>query len=168
MNEEKGVMKVETTLPENFDGTFKFTNPSDEDFVGIWGGKEYHFPAQTTSPMIIPEHSPLEVQQIRKQFAKKLAEREYFKSEQMKRFEGQERPNNVPAFNSIHQAGQYSIDDLTPYIQKCLSVLPTAQATVTETKKQPLEEKLSRNDDGELNTQAVDKKTSLKAKALQS
>jgi len=66
-------MKYETTLPEDFDGVFRFNNWSNADFVGGWGGKKYIFAAETTSPMVIPEHSPLEIQYIRKKFAKDLA-----------------------------------------------------------------------------------------------
>jgi hypothetical protein len=165
--DENNIMKHENVLPEDFDGTFRFTNWSDEDFVGIWGGKEYHFDAMSTSPMIIPEHSPVEVQHIRKKFAKNLAEREFFKSNEYKKFQNQERNSDGSVrLNSIHQAGTYSLDTLTPFIQKCLEPLPVSRVSVTEAQKDNLEEKLSRNEDGELNSQAIDRKTSLKEKAL--
>lgn len=161
-------MKYESVLPEDFDGVFRFTNDSDEDFVGKWGNKEYHFPAHTTSPMIIPAHSPLEVQQIRKKFAKDFAEREFFKSQQYGKLQSQEKNNDgSPRLNSIHQAGTYSMDDLTPFIQKCLKPLEVVKAVVTEAPTVPLEQKLSRNEEGELNTKAVDQKTSLRKKALE-
>lgn len=57
--------------------------------------------------------------------------------------------------NSIHQAGQYSLDTLAPYIQRALEPLPISQAIVTNAPRVRLEEKLSKNDDGELNTGAV-------------
>ena len=76
----KEVMAHEPVLPEDFDGTFRFTNPSEEDFIGEWGSKEYHFPAGKTVPMVMPEYSPIEIQHIRKKFAKNLAEREFYKS----------------------------------------------------------------------------------------
>lgn len=170
MNDDKtqGIMAYESTLPENFDGVFRFTNWSDEDFVGIWGKKEYHFPAQTTSPMVIPEHSPLEVQHIRKKFAKNLAEREFFKSKGYQNFMKQERnPDGSPRLNSIQQAGTYNMDQLTPFIQKCLTELPVGKAAVQPAKSENVEDKLSRNEEGNLNTEAIDKRTSLKAKALQ-
>lgn len=162
-------MKHETMLPEDFDGVFRFTNWTKEDFVGKWGGREYRFPAQSTSPMVIPEHSPIEIQHIRKKFAKDLAEREFFNSKNYDTLKGQERnPDGSVRLNSIHQAGTYNLDMLTSYIQKCLEPLPVAKAIVVEAQKERLEDKLSRNEDGEFNTEAIDKKASLKEKALRS
>ena len=164
--ETKNVMQYEPILPVNFDGTFRFTNWTDEDFIGKWGGKEYHFPSGTTSPMIISDQTPLEIQQIRKKFAKDLAEREFYKSLEYKRLQSQERnTDGTPRLNSIQQAGTYSMESLTPFIQKCLEPLPISTATVTESPKIPLEEKLTRNTEGELNTVAIDKKVSLRKKA---
>lgn len=165
MNDDS-IMKVESVLPEDFDGTFKFTNWTDEDFIGIWGKKEYRYPANSTSPMILPEHSPLEIQHIRKKFAKDLAEREFFKDQSYKTLSNQEGTPGNRTMNSIHQAATYSMDTLTPFIQKALKPLPISKAIVTEVEETPLEEKLSRNEDGEINTQAVDRKASLKEKAL--
>lgn len=165
--DDKSIMKFEPVLPADFDGVFRFTNWTDEDFVGVWGGKQYHFPAQSTSPMFIPDHSPLEIQHIRKKFAKDLAEREFPKSVAFGNLMKQERNNDgTPRLNSIHQAATYTINELTPYIQKCLEPLTITQATVTVAPKDKIEDKLTRNDDGELNTTAIDQKTSLKAKAL--
>lgn len=159
-------MKYETTLPEDFEGVFHFTNWSTEEFVGKWGGKQYRFPAETTSPMIIPEHSPLEIQHIRKKFAKDLAEREFYKTENYTRLLAQERNSDgSPRASGIHVAGSYSIDQLTPYIQKCLEPLPVSKAIVEPEKKEPLENKLSRNEDGELNTAAIGLKDNLRKKA---
>ncbi len=160
-------MKYENVLPEDFDGVFRFTNWTNHDFIGKWGGKEYLFPSETTSPMVIPDQSPLEIQYIRKKFAKDLAEQEFFKSAAYSKFMAQERnPDGTPRLNSIHQGGTYSLDELTVYIQKCLEPLPISKAIVTETVKENIEDKLTRNDDGVLNTEAIDKKTSLRAKAL--
>lgn len=171
MNEDKGIMKIESVLPEDFDGTFRFTNWTEEEFVGVWGSKEYHFPALTTSPMVIPEHSPLEVQHIRKKFAKDLSEREYFKSksyEKTRSVEGNKDEGIVqPRLNSFHMAGTYTLKDLEPYIQRCLEPLPIARASVQEAPKPiDVESTLSRNEEGNLNTEAIDRKTSLKDKAL--
>lgn len=163
------IMKPENVLPADFNGLFYFTNSwEDQPFIGKWGKKEYVFPANATSPMIIPEHSPLEIQQIRKKFAKDWAEQDFFKnSEQYKRLVGQERtPEGVAKLNSIQQAGTYTLDDLKEGIQKCLRPLEIKQAFVQVSQETPIESKLSRNDDGELNTMAVDKKTSLKDRAL--
>lgn len=168
MNEDKGIMNIENTLPEDFDGIFKFTNWSDKDFIGVWDKEEYHFPAKMQSPMHIPKHSALEIQQIRKHFALKLAEREFFNSEQYKSaYLSQERnADGTPKINSIHQAGQYSMRELTPFIQKCLEPLPQGKVRVQKTPVENLEDKLSRNDDGELNTEAIDGKISLRKKAF--
>ncbi len=169
MNDENTIMKVEKVLPVDFDGTFKFTNWSDEEFVGVWGKKQYHFPAISTSPMIMAEYSPLEVQHIRKKFAKDLAEREFFKSQKYKdTYVSQEKnPDGTPRLNSIHQAGTYSLETLTPFIQKCLEPLPIVKADVTVAVTSKMEDKLSRNEEGDLNTEAIDRKTSLKKKALE-
>ena len=165
--DDKSIMKFESMLPENFTGTFSFTNWTDEDFVGVWGGKEYHYPAMSTSPMVIPEHSPIEIQHIRKKFAKDMAEREFYKSEQYNNFLKQERnADGSPRSSGIHQAATYSLETLTPFIKKCLEDLPVTVARVTVVDRQPIEEKLTRDDDGNLNTEAIDGKTSLKAKAL--
>lgn len=163
------IMKVENVLPPGFTGVFYFTNSwEDRDFVGTWGKKHYTFPANSTSPMIIPEHSPLEIQQIRKKFAKDWAEQDFFaNSEHYKRLLAQERtPEGVAKLNSIQQAGTYTLDDLAEGIQKCLKPLPIKQAFVQQAHEAPLESKLSRNDEGDLNTTAVDKKASLRARAL--
>lgn len=166
--DDKSIMKFEATLPENFDGTFRFTNWSDEDFTAKWGSKEYTFPANSTSPMLIPEHSPIEIQHIRKKFAQNLAEREFFKSQQyQKQFISQERnPDGSPRLNGIHQAGTYNINMLAPMIQRCLEPLPVTSARVIASPTEPIENKLTRTEDGELVTEVVDKNTSLKKKAL--
>lgn len=166
MSEKDNIMKFETVLPADFDGVFRFTNASKEDFIGIWGGKEYVFPAETTSPMVIPDQSPLEIQNIRKKFAKDYAEREFYKSKSYKVMQGQEGKPGNRTMNSIHQAATYTLKDLEPWIQQCLKPLPVSKATVRSVSKEPLENKLSRNDDGELITEAIDKNTSLRNKAL--
>lgn len=163
---QDNILKYETTLPENFDGVFRFTNWSDDEFVGVWGKREYHFPANATSPMIIPEHSPLEIQHIRKKFAKDLAEREFFKSQRyelMRNPEGQMGNRNM---SGIHQATPYQMSDLTEGIQKCLQPLQIQHAFVAQVRDVPMEQKLSTNEDGDLNTVAVDKKASLRDRAL--
>lgn len=165
--DKKDIMTFEQTLPADFDGVFRFTNWTEEDFVGVWGGKEYHFPAETTSPMIMHEYSPLEIQHIRKKFAKDLAEREFFNSKGFKSMLKQERnPDGSARLNSIHSAGSYSLNELTPFIQRCLEPLTVAKALVKEAQKDKLEDRLTRNEDGELNTEAIDRKTSLRDKAL--
>lgn len=166
--ENKDIMQFSPVLPENFDGTFRFTNWTSEDFIGKWGSKEYRFPAGTTSPIVIHDQTPLEIQQIRKKFAKNLAEREFGKSSEYAKLMAQERnPDGSPRLNSIQQAGSYSLNDMSSLIQKCLEPLPAGKVEVTDAPIKDIEATLSRNEDGTLNTQAVDKKISLKNKALQ-
>lgn len=168
------VMKYEHTLPENFDGTFYFTNDSDEDFIGKWGGKEYRFAANSTSPIMIFDASPLDIQQIRKKFARDWAVKEFGRSESYQRLLNQERsPDGTPRLNSIHQAGTYSDNDLISLIQRCLKPLEVKRAQVSVVEKTPIEDKLSRDDDGELNSMVVSQnadlvkeRKSLKNKAL--
>ena len=161
------IMKYEATLPVDFNGVFTFTNWSDEDFVGRWGSKDYLFPAEASSPMLMPEFSPVEVQHIRKKFAKDLAEREFFKTTNYKRLLKQERNDDGSVrLNGMHSAGTYSLDELATLIQHCLKPLQVKKAEVKITEKPLLEDKLSRDEEGNLNTEAIDKKASLKEKAL--
>lgn len=160
------IMKYESTLPENFDGVFRFTNWSDQEFVGVWNKKQYHFPANSTSPMVIPEHSPIEIQHIRKKFAKDLAEREFFKGNKYELIRAPEGTMGNRTMSGIHTAGAYTMDDLKEGIQACLRPLELTRATVTAVNEVPLEAKLSRNEDGELNTTALKGKESLKERAL--
>lgn len=167
VDKKEDIMKYETVLPVDFDGVFRFTNWTDEEFIGVWNKKEYHFPAKATSPMIIPEHSPLEIQHIRKKFAKDLAEIEFYKSRKYKQFMKQERnPDGSARLNSIHQSATYNLDDLTEGIQNCLKPLSVQKALVSTKDDIPLEKTLTRNDDGELNSVAIDKKASLRERAL--
>lgn len=160
------IMKYESTLPENFDGVFRFTNWTDQEFVGVWNKKQYHFPANSTSPMVIPEHSPIEIQHIRKKFAKDLAEREFFKGVKYELIRAPEGTMGNRTMSGIHTAGAYTMDDLKEGIQACLRPLELVRATVTPVSEIPMESKLSRNEDGELNTTALKGKESLKERAL--
>lgn len=161
MQTYKEVMAHETTLPKDFNGTFEFTNWSDEDFVGKWGSKEYVFPAETTSEMIIHEHSPLEVQWIRKKFAKDLAEREFFKGngyENLRRIEGVRDPitNTIqPTLGSMNRANSYNLDMLAPFIQKALLPLEKSKATVRRGVTANIEDVLRTDQDGSLITGAI-------------
>lgn len=163
MSEEKGFKPV---LPPDFDGVFRFTNWTKQDFSGTWGKKEYLFPAMRTTPMIIPEHSPVEIQNIRKKFAKDLAEREFFKSKEYKLLADQEGKPGNRTMTGIHQAGQYSIDDLAKLIQKGLEPLEGAQSVSQDMNLPKVEDKLTRDEEGSLRTEAVDPKKSLVQKAL--
>lgn len=154
--EKKDIMAFEPTLPENFNGVFYFTNWTDEEFVGVWNKEEHHFAPNSTAPMVMHNFSPLEIQHIRKKFAKDLAEREFFKSQNYNAFKKQETNNDGSArLNSIHQAGTYALKELTPFIQRCLEPLQISTAVVTKANVENLEEKLSLSEKGKPNSKAV-------------
>lgn len=104
-----------------FDGVFRFTNATETDFTAQWNNIEYTFPAKSTVPMIIPGETPENVQNIRKLFARKLAEREFFNSSEYQRL-----VDLAKGFG-----GSYDEKVLEKYIQSCLEPLPLAKATVT-------------------------------------
>lgn len=159
-------MKFESILPSNFDGVFRFTNPSDEDFIGKWNSREYLFPAKSTTPMVMTDESPLQIQHIRKKFARDLAEREFFRSKDYKMMAGQEGKPGNRTMSGIHQAATYTLDDLTPFIQKCLIPLAPAEMKSAMVEKPVIvEDKLTRNDKGQLNSEVVEQGTDLHTRA---
>jgi hypothetical protein len=164
----RSIMDYESVLPPDFDGFFRFSNPSNEDFIGVWAGREYLFPKLSTVPIVIPEHSPIEVQHIRKKFAKDLAEREFYKSKSYKEKRDQEGKSGNRIFNSIHQAATYTLSDLEPYIQACLKPLAVSKLVSKPAEKVRVEDKLHLRDDGSFNTEVLaNDKISLKKKALE-
>lgn len=168
MSEENNIMSYESVLPPDFDGVFRFSNPSNEDFIGVWDSKEYLFPAGTTTPLVMTGHSPLEVQHIRKKFAKDLAEREFYKSKGYKAMAKQEGTPGNRTFSGIHQAPTYTLKELEPYIKECLKPLPASKLTSKPAQREKVEDKLHKKDDGSYATEAIDSKTSLRQKALNS
>lgn len=105
------------------DGVFYFTNPTDEDFTVLWNNKEYTFKPKTTVPLVVSGESPENIQEIRKRFAKKLAEREFFKSKRYK--ELVKKGGDLPAtYNEDDEYGQM--------IQACLTPLPKANLEVKD------------------------------------
>lgn len=108
-------------LPIDFDGVFRFTNASEEDFKARWNSIEYTFPAMKTTPMIIPGATPEQVQNIRKKFAREWGERQFYKTQKFLSM------NNVPMGGS---PALYTDSDLTPFVQMCLDPLPVGQATL--------------------------------------
>jgi hypothetical protein len=156
MDAIKEIMKVESTLPEDWNGTFYFTNWTEEEFVGRYNSKDYHFAPMTTAPMIMPDFSPIQIQQIRKKFAKDLAEKELGNTAMYKRFLKQEKNDDgSPRLSSMQKAATYSTDDLASLIQKGLTALPKSKAKITESNLPKVEDKLSKNEDGKINTRAV-------------
>ncbi len=114
-------MNENSILPTDFDGVFRFTNFTESEFIGKWGGIEYIFPAQSTSPMVIPNATPEEVQHIRKKFAKELAVQEFYKSQKFNAMNAHV-PGGSPA--------TYTDSDLEPFAQKCLEPLPIKMAVL--------------------------------------
>lgn len=113
-------------LPENFDGVFRFTNYTDEDFTAKWNSVEYTFPAQSTSPLIIPGETPEGVQSIRKKFARELAEQVFYKSEKGIKMNSKEAGPRPALFTD---------SDLAPYIQRSLEPLEPAAASTKVVKE---------------------------------
>lgn len=109
MNQEKNI------LPADFDGVFRFTNFSKNEFKARWNNVEYTFPALSTTPMVIPGETPEAVQSIRKKFAKELALREFYASPEFIGMQDEGKLGTPPL---------YTDEDLAPYIQRCLEPLP--------------------------------------------
>ncbi len=150
-------MKEDTILPVGFNGTFYFTNFTKEEFKAKWNKKEYTFPPESTVPLIILDATPVEVQSIRKKFAKELAEREFFKSDRYKTLDGM---NPRGQNNSFRTAVGYQGSDLNVYIDKCLNpmeVKPIQVAHVTS----DFEDKLHKDDKNQPITPVVDQSTNL-------
>jgi len=111
---------------QDFDGVFRFTNASKEDFIFLWNNKEYKFPAGKCSPMVIDNATDLEKQEIRKKAAKKYAEREFFKSE------GYDKLVAIGNSTKMGIPPTYTDDELAPWIQQCLEPLPVGKVEVKE------------------------------------
>lgn len=128
---------------EEFDGVFRFSNNSDEDFKALWNNKEYTFEAHTRSPIIIPNETAENIQEIRKKWAYKWAEREWFKGEQYKRMK--DMGNGLPPTRQDA--------DLEPLIQMCLEPLPLSKATVKDGKPEVIRSKSTKaiSEDANLN-----------------
>lgn len=113
---------------QDFDGVFRFTNATNEDFKALWNNKEYVFKAGTCSPMIISGETDEARQEIRKKFAYKLALREFYKSNDYMHMKDQGQ--GLPP--------TYDESILNPWIQQCLEKLPESRAEVTEVKTEPI------------------------------
>lgn len=145
----------ENVLPKDFDGTFKFTNYTNEEFKARWNSIEYTFPPMKTIPLIIPNATPLEVQNIRKKFARELATREWYKTP---KFIGMNTlvPGGTPAL--------YTDSDIAPLVQKCLDPLPLAQATAVVIEKHE-DDKFTTDAKGRKRTRVLDQNESLVSQA---
>ncbi len=116
---------IETTsvIPRAFDGVFRFTNFTDREFITEWNNKEYVFPANSTVPLIIPDESSLNIQNIRKAFAKRLAIREFYSGSEYARLNAMTSNGVPPTFNE---------KQLEPLIERCLEPLPITSIEVHE------------------------------------
>lgn len=117
---------IKNAPSQEFTGVFYFTNATDEDFSVSWNSVEYTFKANTMSPLIISGESLENIQNIRKLFARKLAEREFFKSPRY--FELKSMGNGLPPI--------FDEKELEPFVQACLAPLPIAKAETKELPKQ--------------------------------
>lgn len=143
-------MNQDIKLPENFDGVFKFTNFSDEDFSTLWNSIEYTFPKESTVPMIISGESPENVQAIRRKFAHRLAEREFFKSDRYNSLNELTKKNGIPPSVDMEKEPFY-----IECVQKCLEPLQIGKITLKKASKS--ETTVSEY------TKVLDQKDSLKA-----
>ena len=158
--QEQNIMSFNPVLPTDFTGLFYFSNPTEEDFIGTWNKKEYLFKANSMTPMVMPDQTPLDIQHIRKKFAKDLAEREFFKGERYEKIRVREGERDElgmikPRGQGMSHAGTYTLDDLAPFIQKCLDPLPIEKMTVKDAAGTPIEEKLHRDNEGKLTTESI-------------
>jgi hypothetical protein len=176
MSEKSNVMERVKMLPENFDGVVRFTNWSDEDFIGRYNSKDYEFKANTTSPLFNVDltgpngepkmASPLELLNIVKKFALDLAVREWGNSQWTKDNLKRERnTDGTPRFQGMQGAATYSIDQLAPLIQKGLYVYPESKTHVSEVRRPKLEDKLSKNEKGKRSSGVVEDGSSMAALA---
>lgn len=138
-------------LPMDFDGVFRFTNFTKEDFEAMWGKVIYKFPAEKRTPIIIPSATPQEVQSIRKKFAKELAIREFYKTPKFVAMNAH-TPGGTPAL--------YTEDDLAPFIQRCLEPLPAGKV-VTKVLPPENEDKFRKDRKGKNVSKVLDQDESL-------
>lgn len=146
-------MENETTVPE-FDGVFRFTNWTDQDFTDKWDNVEYTFPALKTVPLLIPNHTPEQIQVIRKKFALALATKAFYESDKFKGLDlsvEDSQAGKTPAL--------YTDKDIAPYVQRALEPLAVSQAKV---KAAPTAEiHLATDDKGKKVTKVLDDGESL-------
>lgn len=136
-------------FPQEFDGRFFFTNWSDTDITFMWNKVPYTYPANKTSPILIPSESLEGIQNIRKQWAEQLAEREYLKSDSISWKKGgmEAKPGEGESMHAAlayiplvknRQTGEWDErSPLAPLAMKCLEPLAmtTVKAGVAEHKE---------------------------------
>ncbi len=120
---------------KEFDGVFRFTNATDEDFKFFWNSKEYLFPAGKMTPMIIANETLESIQEIRKMAAYKLAVREFYR--------GNIKDDVGNTYTKLSKMGNglppvFDEKILESTIETCLKPLPAAKSTVKDVvKRQP-------------------------------
>lgn len=121
-------------IDNDFDGVFKFTNPTTEDYKHLWNNIEYTFPAMSTSPMIIPNETLENIQEIRKRFAYDLAVKRFYGGKEYHRLN--KMGNGIPP----------TFDEklLQPMIDECLKPLPVVKAIVRKIEKPVVKAKVSK------------------------
>ena len=110
-------------VAQQFNGQFIFSNPDTEDFTGFWNGTAYTFKALSTSPLYILDANPIETQEIRKQFARKLGERMFGKTKKYAKLEKDSEGKPVP------RNYDYATE-IQPFVDQCLKPLPKAEPIV--------------------------------------
>lgn len=114
-----------------FDGVFRFTNPTKKDRKYLWNNKEYTFPAESTVPLVIMGEPLENIQEIRKRFAYRMAEERFY--------EGEVAPTGEN-YNAMKVQGNglpptFDSKILDPWIQECLKPLTLAKAQISEVPK---------------------------------
>lgn len=108
------------------DGVFYFTNTSKDEFKHLWNNVEYTFPAESTTPMIIRNEPPENIQAIRKRFAFDWAVEQFHSGKEYARLS--KMGNGLPP--------TYNEKILEPWIEMCLNPLPMAQIKTRELPKE--------------------------------
>lgn len=113
-NMESEFVADDEMMSLDFDGVFRFTNNSDEDFIALWNNKEYLFPAHKTVKLVMADETLENIQEIRKRFAYRWAVREFYKGKEYLKMS--KMGNGLPP----------TFDEriLEPMIQECLTPLP--------------------------------------------
>lgn len=121
---------------KEFDGVFRFTNPTDEDFKFFWNSKEYTFAAGKMTPMILANETLESIQEIRKRAAFQLATREFYKGK-IKDGSGKSYKDMVKMGNKSAGGTPPIFDEkiLEPMIESCLTPLPIAKVSVRDVVK---------------------------------
>lgn len=132
--ELKGKYELED-YGDDFDGVFRFTNATSEDFIFLWNNKEYIYPAGKTVPMIIADESLERIQSIRKMAAKRLAEREYFKTKEFMKAKNGLKDSMAGRFVI---ASSYDEKLLQPWVDECLKPLEIGRATIRNVPEEQL------------------------------